>query len=438
MKQPAFLRRIFPLLLVTALCMTLTIPVSAFFGSKAEEAAPTVAAFAKNGPASAPITFTTEDFVVSGKETLNSVVLTTLPDPGAGMLAMAGQPLAAGDTIAMSAISGLSFQPLAAPVVAATSFSFAPVFSDGTSGDVVSVGIYLLAAKNEAPIAENLELCTYKNVAITGRFAATDPEGDLITFQLVQKPARGAVTMPADGSSDFVYTPYENKTGKDAFTYVAVDAVGNASAPATVKVCIEKASTKVTYSDMTGVPSHKAAIRLAEEGVFVGETIDGKYFFNPTTPVTRSEFVAMTMKATGMKALEDVTTTGFSDDVVIPTWAKSYAASALKSGVVLGAGQYDGQIVFNAAAPITRAEATVLLNRALRITDVAETMSTGAEAAPVWAAQAAANLETCGIIRTNSTGTLGLGDQLTRSDAAEMILGALEVLDGRKSGGLFG
>ncbi len=437
MKQPAFLRRALPLLLVCALCMTLAVPVSAFFGKEEETATPTVAAFFKNGLANAPISFSADDFVVSGKAALDSVVITTLPDPGAGMLTMGGQPIAAGDAIAMSAISGLRFQPLAAPVVAATGFSFTPLFADGTSGEAVSVGVYLLAAKNEAPIAENLELSTYRNVAIMGRFAATDPEGDPVTFQLVQKPARGAVTMPSDGSANFVFTPYENKTGKDSFTYVAVDSVGNTSAPATVKITIEKSKAKFTYSDMDGVPSHKAAIRLAEEGVFVGETIDGKYFFNPNTPVTRSEFIAMTMKATGIESLDDVTTTGFADDVAIPTWARPYAASALKSGVVLGAAQYDGQIVFSADAPITRAEASVILNRSLRITDVAETMFSDGEAAPVWAAQAAANLQTCGILQTNSTGTLGLSDSLNRGTAAEMLLGAMEVLDSRKSGSLF-
>ena len=40
-----------------------------------------------------------------------------------------------------------------------------------------------------------------------------DPEGDLLTYHVVKKPARGAVTVQEDGT--FVYTPYENKTGKD-------------------------------------------------------------------------------------------------------------------------------------------------------------------------------------------------------------------------------
>ena len=438
MKQPAFMRRALPLLLTCSIAMTLAVPVSALFGrTDKEPTAPTVAAFSKNGLSTAPITFSADDFVVNGKAELDSVLIDTLPDPGAGMLTMGGTPIASGDTIAMSAISGLRFQPLSAPVVAATGFSLTPVFADGTTGEAVSVGVYLLSAKNEAPIAENLELRTYRNVAVMGRFAATDPEGDPVTFQLLQKPARGAVTMPADGSANFVFSPYENKTGKDSFTYVAVDAVGNTSAPATVKITIEKANTKVTYADMDGIPSYKAAIRLAEEEVFVGENIDGKYFFNPNTPVSRSEFIAMTMKATGIKSLDDVMATGFADDLAIPTWAKPYAASALKSGVVLGVAQYDGQIIFSASAPITRAEASVMLNRALQITDVAETMFSEGDTVPVWAAQAAANLRTCGILQTNSSGTLGLEETMTRGSAAEMLLGAMDVLDSRESGGLF-
>lgn len=62
---------------------------------------------------------------------------------------------------------------------------------------------------------------------------------------------------------------------------MAVDAVGNSSDPATVKIKIEKPNTKVTYADM-GRPAHKAAIRLAEEGIFVGECMVGPISSSPT------------------------------------------------------------------------------------------------------------------------------------------------------------
>ena len=235
--------------------------------------------------------------------------------------------------------------------------------------------------------------------------------------------------MPEEGSSTFVYTPYEDKTGKDSFTYVAVDAVGNASDPATVKLRIEKPDTKVTYSDMEGDPAHKAAIRLAEEGIYVGECMGGAYFFQPDAAVTRGEFVAMAMDAAGVEALAGVERTGFADDEAIPTWAKAYAASALKAGLVQGSRGADGQVVFQAEEPITAAEAAVLLDRALQVTDVsAETWA--AEGVPAWAAQSAANLATCGVLPADST----LESALTRGEAAQMLCSALELLDSRDTG----
>jgi len=435
LKHSAYLRRALPLLTLCAVLLSASLPASALLFDKEEAEPSSVAAFSKNGLATGVISFSADDFKVNGGDALDSIVISALPDDRAGLLTLAGQPLQVGDVVAMSAVAGIRFQPLAAPAAAATSFLFTPVFSSGLTGQAVEVGLYLLSAENSAPIAENLELCTYKNVAITAQFAATDPEGDLITFQLVKKPARGSITMPEDGSNEFVYTPYENKTGKDSFTYVAVDAVGNTSEPATVKIRIEKASTKVTYADMPGLPAYKAAIRLAEEGIFVGECMGGQYFFQPDAPVSRSEFTAMAMTVIGLDPLEDITVTGFADDEAIPVWAKAYASSALKSGIVQGLTDGSGQVIFNPDATITKAEAAVLLDRALQVSDVPadDVWFADSDATPAWASQAAANLESCGVLRTDASGALGINAPLTRADAAEMLCGALEVLDSRSS-----
>ena len=91
-----------------------------------------------------------------------------------------------------------------------------------------------------------------------------------------------------------------------------------------------------------------------------------------------------------------------------------------------------------ALRPITKAEATVLLNRLLQVTDVTTpTFFTDADATPAWAYQAAVNLETVGVIRADATGSLSLNRGLTRAEDAEMLCGALEVLDARETGGLF-
>lgn len=429
----SFRRALAPLLALTLLS-ALTLPSSAFFWSKKDDS-PYVADFSKNGLIGSIIAFEREDFVVQtdNKATLNSITIESLPDPCAGTLVIGGQPVEVGAVVDSTALAGLRFQSSQNPTVTTTAFTFTPSFSSGQDSRTTTVTIYLLTEENEAPVARNMDLSTYKNVAIIGYFDAVDSEGDVLTFQLTSNPARGAITLAEDGSSQFVYTPYENKTGSDSFTYVAMDPAGNTSPEAKITVRIEKPDTKVTYADLDGSSAHKAAIRLAEEGIYVGEYINGRYFFSPDEPVSRAQFLTMAMAVSGMESMEDVTLTGFTDDASIPTWAKGSVSAALKAGAIQGSLDDSGAPVFSADSPITRAEATVMLNNLLNVSDVPlEVFSFDSDAH--WAAQAAANLAASGVIRTDSINAAALSDQLTRGEVAEMLDGALDVLDAQDAG----
>ena len=287
--------------------------------------------------------------------------------------------------------------------------------------------------ENAAPIAENLTLNTYKGVAISSRFAAVDPEGDLLTFQVVDSPARGQVTLDENDPAAFWYTPYEGKKGKDTFTYVAIDSAGNVSEPATVKVTIKKQSTKVMYSDLEGNPSHYAALRLAEAGVYVGRQVGGLYCFDPDEAFTREEFLAMAMTAAGMEPRENVSLTGFYDDPEISAWAKGYVSAALVQGTVRGTYNQAGQVVFNGSSDITCAEAAVIIDRLLATGDVAMSASFSVETAPAWAYQSAVNMEAVSVLSSSAD----LYKPLSRAEAAEMLCAMLDVLDSRETGGWF-
>lgn len=421
-------KRICALCLLLALAGALAVPAAAL--PEPEENSTSVSAFAKSAVPGDVLAFSPDDFQLTGggNAQLSAIVLTSLPDAGAGLLRLGNEELLVGDVISMNAVAGLRFYPLSAPVLSDTAFTFIPVFSNGAAGENVTVSVYLLSEANAAPAADALELCTYRNVAVNGQFSAVDPEGDLITFQLVKKPARGQVTISADGSGTFLYTPYENKTGKDTFTYVAIDSYGNVSPEAVVKVTISKAKTKVTYADMEGNSAHKAAIRLAEEGIFVGACMDGAYYFQPELPVSREQFVVLAMSAAGEKALEGVSVTGFADDAAIPAWAKGYLSSALMAGAVRGTVDGEGAVSFYTGADITRAEAAAVLSRLLRAEDV-DAAAFAEETVPAWASQAAANLAAASI----QTG-LPLSETLTRGEAAELLCAFLEYRDSQKTG----
>ena len=90
------------------------------------------------------------------------------------------------------------------------------------------------------------------------------------------------------------------------------------------------------------------------------------------------------MDAAGLEALEGVERTGFADDEAIETWAKPYVSSALKSGLIQGSLDESGQAVFRGSETVTAAEAAVLLDRALQITDVDAQTFASADA-PAWA-----------------------------------------------------
>ena len=71
----------------------------------------------------------------------------------------------------------------------------------------VSLAVPAFAA-GSCPVAENLELTTYRNVSVGGNLSAYDPEDDVVSYQITTEPVKGSLNLEPDGS--FVYTPGEN------------------------------------------------------------------------------------------------------------------------------------------------------------------------------------------------------------------------------------
>lgn len=285
-----------------------------------------------------------------------------------------------------------------------------------------------ILGENFHPIAQNLEFSTYKNVEIQEELSGIDPDGDGLTYRITKNPARGSITLPKDGSPQFIYSPYENKSGKDSFSYVVEDSFGNVSDPATVKIKIKKPNTDVEYADMKGHPAHKASVRLAELDILVGQRFGGTYFFNPEQAVSREEFLALAMDALGNDLLTDASSTGFFDDDSIAVWAKPYVATALKDGMVTGILNESGQVIFAPDSLTTREEATVILNRLLKLSNVPlVSHSSDEDPLPAWTNQSVANLEAVGVLPENFSPS----EPLSRGDVALMLASALDVVSFR-------
>lgn len=102
--------------------------------------------------------------------------------------------------------------------------------------------------QNQAPTAASQSVNVNRLVYV-GQVAGTDPDGDVLTYHVVDAPTKGTVTINPDGT--FQYTPTTGFTGTDAFTYRAVDS-DQVSNLATVTLNV---SAPVDDTDGDGIPN---------------------------------------------------------------------------------------------------------------------------------------------------------------------------------------
>lgn len=297
--------------------------------------------------------FSTEDF--SEEASISGICLTDVPKNGALMLG--SRVLLAGDILTADQAAQMTFAPLRSEADALAQVGYLPIYEDHVADQAVMT-ISIRGKEDKGPVAEDSSAETYKNLPATARLKVSDPEGQAMTYTVTRQPRRGTVTISEDGS--FTYTPKKNKVGVDSFTYTATDPAGKVSREATVTVTILKPTDAPQYTDTAGRECRFAAEWMKHTGIFVGESLAENPCFSPEKAVTRGEFVTMLVKALEIPTDEEVTYTGYADD--IPNWLQPYLAAAMRSGLTEGLAD---QETFGAGQPITMEEASLLLRNAL-------------------------------------------------------------------------
>lgn len=287
-------------------------------------------------------------------------------------------------------------------------------------GSKAVVETVVVSEGNSAPIAENIELKTFRGIAVSGTLKALDPEEERVTFEIVDQPKRGTLSVGENGT--FVYDPGSTKRSSDSFTYTATDASGNKSEPATVSIQILRQKEAVVYEDMRGSIAHYAALALNEADVMTGECIAGRYFFRPEEAVTAGEFLAMCLKAADKNVLDGVVRTGLDNDSEIPMWAKQYVSTAVFTGC------YTGGSTFNYSGTISCEDAAVMLNAVFDLTDVVSVSSISPYLRER-SYQAVMNLYACDIADESIISNYDI--PLTRENAAVLLCRAMEVMENR-------
>ena len=360
-------------------------------------AAPALAAEVEGGSV---YCFTPEDF--AREAGLSGICITGLPEENLGTVTLGDRVLQPGDILTAQQLARMTFSPLVTEENLTACVTYLPIH-DGHAEPEMTVTIAIRGREDLAPAAEDSAHETYKNLPLEGKLKVREPEEQAMTFQLVRKPRRGDVEIREDGS--FTYTPRKNKVGTDSFTYTATDEKGNVSREATVTVQILKPADATQYTDTLGRDCRFAAEWMKNTGIFVGETLGGSACFGPDKEVSRGEFLTMLVKALDIPA-EEAPVQAVDTDV--PGWLRPYLAAALRSGLTAGLPREADDY----RAPVTGAEAAVMLHNALDLAPAEETGAVAeAEAMPAWAADALEVMASHGFL-------LSPADVLTREQAA--------------------
>ena len=360
--------------------------------------------------------FTQADFSQEEEE-LAGICITELPDSALGTVMLGTRVLRPGDILTASQVDQMTFCPLSTQEDAAATVSYLPIYENSVAPSV-TMTISIRGKQDKAPIAEDSAMETYKNLENKASLKVKDPEGQAMTYTVTRQPKRGTVTIAEDGT--FTYTPKKNKVGVDSFTYTATDPAGNVSREATVTITILKPTDATQYTDTAGSDCRFSAEWMKNTGIFIGESVAGESCFQPKKEVTRGEFVTMLVKALDIPVDEEITQTGYTDD--IPQWLRPYVAAAVRSGLTSGLPETE---TFGAYDPITGAEAAVMLQNALDLSadsENAEAVLSADSAVPAWAENALSVMADNGL-------KLPIDGTLTRSQAAQVFYQVSGLLD---------
>lgn len=358
--------------------------------------------------------FSTADF--SENKNLAGICITNLPEASTGTVMLGNRVIRSGDILTAEQVAQMTFNPLRTQEDADAAVSYLPIYADRVEPSA-TMTISIKGKEDKAPIAEDCTIETYKNLPNQGKLKAKDPEGEVLVYTLVRQPKRGQVTITEDGN--FIYTPKKNKVGVDSFTFTAADPAGNVSREATVTIQILKPTDAKQYTDTVGMDCRFAAEWMRNTGLFVGEKIGNSQCFHPEKSVSRGEFLTMVVNALDIPT-DDQVSSAIAEDT--PQWLKPYLAAALRAGLMAGLPDQESGS-FDADAPITGAEAAVILQNALDLSISQQTLETAAvetssedaqQEIPAWAQVSLTAMADNGIV-------LSANEALTRGDVAQVM-----------------
>jgi len=368
--------------------------------------------------------FDVDDFDEAIGTNVKSITITSLPDKNIGRLMLDNLYIVEKQVIYREDFSMLRFVQKSEDSVGAV-FKFKP----NNNEYEIECTLKSLESVNLPPVAtngESVSAWTNSNISCFGVLNGYDPDGDNLRYEMVSYPQKGLITITNLETGDYIYTPFEDATGTDVFSYRVRDEYGNYSETCVVKMKIEKLRTSLVFNDLENERCLNAAIVLYENEIMTyTPNANGSFDFRPNEEITREEFIVLVMKAMGAKEAPTMQSTRFADDKDISPEYKGYLESAFSLGIIKGKNESDG-VHINPKEKITVAEAAKIINKIIGAKlQASMTVFADADQIPKDAVNDVTSLTELGIlVKTN--GKISPNSPLTREQTARILMSLLE------------
>lgn len=330
----------------------------------------------------------------------------TVIDYRGGSLTAQGEPVERGTSFSREELGTLAYLANESPAIIT-------LLPNGGEIRPVNLSIRTADAGLVRPTASDQQLEAISGITSYGQFAVYGPNGERPAIRLVVPPEKGTLTISGTG---FSYTPYPSEQGTDQFCYLAAG-VGGVSDQATVSVEISAYDEQYDYWDLNGSYAYYSAVQLLENGIFCGEQIGSRRYFEPQRQMTRAEWMMALTAACGMgENLSSVSVyTGLENDGELPLWLKPYLTAAKENGCLIERSFFPDEIPTMAEA-VTWTDRFCALETVTRCNPCWEDISE----IPDWALQSYMNLEGYGMLSAhfNRVEPTAL---LTRERAADLL-----------------
>ncbi len=194
---------------------------------------------------------TNEDVAVGG-------MLVASDGDGNPLTFLAGSTVPAHGAVVITSNGFYIYTP-AANFSGTDSFTFKA--NDGTNDSNEATITVTVTPVNDVPVANAASITVTKNVIFSGTLTGSDADNNPLTFsQGSVLAAHGTVAIASNGT--FTYTPANNYTGPDAFTFKVNDGTAN-SADATVTVTVSNPNSAPVVVNGTAVVSQNSVLNAS-------------------------------------------------------------------------------------------------------------------------------------------------------------------------------